>query len=810
VIRPNARWRLNTGDPERAAAVAERFGLHPKVAELLVGRGLVDEEAIAGFLNPDISQLHDPMLMKGMPEAVRKIRQALDEGRRIRIYGDYDADGVSSTALMVHVFRSLGARFDYYIPDRFTEGYGLNVAALERAAQEGVELIVTVDNGISAAEAIAHAGRLGLDVVVTDHHEPPEVLPDIPALVNPKQADCPYPFKDLAGVGVAFKLAQALLDRVPEELTEFVALGTVADVMPLVGENRTLVAIGLRRMRRSAYPGIRALLRSAGIAAQDVTAAHIGFALGPRINASGRLKHASQAVACLITDEPDEAERLAAEMERLNRERQELVERMAAEAAAQLAAEGALDDPVLVAAGVGWNVGVVGIVAARLTEAYRRPSVVLSIDADSGTAKGSARSVPGFDLYAALTECAEWLDQFGGHEAAAGLTLPRAHIPELRRRLCESARVRAAACAMPEVTVDLVCPPEEATLGLIADLERLAPFGAGNEPPRILFPALTIREVRVMGKDRQHLKLVVSGDGEPAQTLDALLFKRGELAQAIAETSRIELLGELAVNEWNGRRKPQIIVHDLQVAEMQVFDWRGGRPDDRLRTWLGMASDSGGCARAVAVFNAGHLRAVEAVMLAEGTTAPIWTVSREGTPVPVASGGTDAGGDWAGVADLLVYSLPGELDRLETLLRRGAGLERVYAVLAPPAEHRSAAVPSRDGFKRAYAALLQAGGRRIDDRAFWASLSRHLGLDEAAVRLIVDVFLELGFLREEDGAVRPVPSPARKELSASARYRAALAAQECEHALLYSSAAELARWMRSLRGADEQKMEGAG
>jgi single-stranded-DNA-specific exonuclease len=708
---------------------------------------------------------------------------------------------------MVQLFRSLNARFDYYIPDRFKEGYGLNIDAIDRAVREGVDLIVTVDNGISAAEPIAHAGRLGLDIIVTDHHEPPEIQPEAPALINPKQADCPYPFKQLAGVGVAFKLAQALLGRVPEELAEFAALGTVADIMPLIGENRVLVALGLERMRNSAYPGIRALLRSAGIDAREVTAAHIGFALGPRINASGRLKHASQAVECLIADRLSEAERLAAEMDRLNRERQALVESLTAEASAQLAAESAMDDEVLVAAGVGWNVGVVGIVAARLTETYGRPSVVLSIDSDSGLAKGSARSVPGFDLHAALTECAEWLEHYGGHQAAAGMTLKREHIPEFRRKLCALARERIDPNYMPEVTVDLVCPPEEATLALIADLERLAPFGAGNEAPRILFPALSIREVRVMGKERQHLKLVVSGDGEHAHALDALLFKRGELVSEISETSRIELLGELSVNEWNGRRRPQIIVQDLQVAEMQVFDWRGGSPDDRLAAWLKIP---GGRKRAAVVFAAEHKRAAEAVMRREGIAAPLWTVSRDGVPTPLPGSESGAGDDWSSVADLFLYSLPDELRKLGALIRRGSGLERIYAVLAPPSERGVTAVPSRESFKRAYAALLKIGSWRADDRSFRTNLSRHLGLHESAVRMIVEVFLELGFLNAADGMIRTVPSPARKELNASARYRAALAAQESENVLLYSSAAELTDWMRALRAADDQRLEGAG
>ena len=798
MIRSKTRWKVSGTDPELARNLAEQLNLHPVVARLLVRRGIETKEQAERFLHPDFSHLHDPMRMKGMPAAVERIRQALEQGQKIRVFGDYDADGVSGTALMVHLLRSLEARFDYAVPHRFREGYGLNTDAVRKAKQDGVDLIITVDNGIRAVEPVALAGELGVDVIVTDHHEPPDGgLPDALALINPRQQDCPYPFKHLAGAGVAFKLAQALLGRVPEELAELAAIGTVADLMPLVDENRVLVCMGLKRMQHSGFPGIRALLRVSGVDPRDVNAHHIGFALGPRINASGRLEDARRAVECLIAGDETEADRLALEMDRLNRERQEIVEELSEQAERQIEEEGLEDDAVLLVAGEHWNQGVVGIVAARLLEKYGRPSLVFSIDPETGTAKGSARSIPVFDIHAALCECAEWLEHFGGHRAAAGMTLRREHLGELRRKLCALAREWIDPDYMPETEADMACSIGDVSLELIEQIGLLAPFGAGNEPPRFIFPDLAIRGMRTMGKDLQHLKITVSagsGDGDPL--VEAVAFGQGHLKAAISETSSIELLGGLSVNEWNGTRKPQIIVQDLRINRMQVFDWRGGSGEEKLARWLALPGS--GRRRAVLVFSRSHREIAEAVMRKAGQTAEVWTVSSAEQPVALHQEPGEHPSGWESVTDLLLYSFPDRLSKLASVLKKGDGLERVYAVFIP-ADSRVRTVPSRESLKQVYALLRRIGQWQEDSRGIMDFLSRHSGLNRDTVSWIIDVFLELEFLQREGGMVRCVPSPAKKELCASGRYRAAMAAQDCESVLQYSTSQELTAWMLAQR-----------
>ncbi|MCC2685791.1 MAG: YrvE, partial [Paenibacillaceae bacterium] len=338
MLHARTKWLIGDTDPSCADRIAKTHNIDGLLARLLVSRGIVDPDRIDEFLRGGTERLFDPFLMKGMQEAVGRIRLAIERQQKIRVYGDYDADGISSTTLMIFLLTRLGANFDYYIPHRIEEGYGLNCGALDEAKRQGVDLIVTVDTGISAWEEIEHASRIGLDVVVTDHHEPPEKLPDAVAVVNPHQPGCEYPFKTLAGVGVAFKLAQALLGEPPLDLLEYAAIGTIADLMPLLGENRLIVKLGLERMRETTNAGLKALLDVAGIDRTTVSAGHIGFQLGPRINASGRLESAVQAVKLLTTTDEEEARELAYNLDALNRQRQELVEEMVAEAVARLEA----------------------------------------------------------------------------------------------------------------------------------------------------------------------------------------------------------------------------------------------------------------------------------------------------------------------------------------------------------------------------------------------------------------------------------------------------------------------------------------
>jgi single-stranded-DNA-specific exonuclease len=571
MIHRKTRWELapwSEQDERQAGLIAEALRVPSLVARLLVQRGHNSPEAATRFINGGEEHLHDPYLLLGMDKAVERIRAAGAAGDKIRIYGDYDADGVSSTSLLIYLFRHLGYHFDYYIPHRALEGYGMNRAAIALAAEEGVKLIVTVDTGISAYEEVEYAKELGIEVVVTDHHEAPERIPNAYAVVNPKQQGCGYPFKGLAGVGVAFKLATALLERPPLEWTDIVSLGTIADLMPLVDENRIFVKYGLERIRSDASVGFRALSEACGIELDVMTSTSVAFGIAPRINAAGRLDHAKRAVELLTTTDYDTAILAASGLDSLNKERQRIVESMVKDAELQWLAKcataeesGKPSPSVIVLAGEGWNVGVIGIVASKLLERNYKPVIILGIDEQTGMCKGSARSIEGYDLHAALTECEQWLDHYGGHQAAAGMSLHRDHLEAFEQKLCELAQAwLTEEDWIPKTAVDIVCKLDDASLETVTQLAQLEPFGMGNLSPRLLFQSVELAEKRTIGKESKHLKLLL---GSGRKLLDAIGFSMGPISEGLDPGCSIDIIGELSINEWNGRRKPQLQLQDL-------------------------------------------------------------------------------------------------------------------------------------------------------------------------------------------------------------------------------------------------------
>jgi single-stranded-DNA-specific exonuclease len=789
MLESKARWIVSEADAQASEALRSALGVDPLIARLLVLRGIDTPEAARRFLQGGKDEFHDPYLMDGMDRAVERIRSALERGEKIRIYGDYDADGVSSTTLMVHLFRQLQADFDYYIPHRVREGYGLNTAAVDHAREHGVSLIVTVDTGISAAEEVAYIRELGMDVIVTDHHEPPEVLPDAYAVLNPKKPGCPYPYKQLAGVGVAFKLAHALLGRLPEELLEIATIGTVADLMPLTDENRLIVKLGLERMRMSSYPGIQALLDVAGIERKEVTATHVGFAIGPRINASGRLEAADAAVRLLTADDYDSAERLAYELDALNKERQRIVEEMTKEALA-MAAE--LEErSAIVLAKEGWNVGVIGIVASKVTETFYRPTVILGIDPETGMAKGSARSIAGFDLYKALTHCSELLDHFGGHHGAAGMSMHREHVPAFANKLDALAREwLTEEDFIPMARAEVACSLESVTVPLIEGLHQLAPFGIGNPTPRFLFEDLRMEEQRLIGKEKQHLKLAVRQDGATAgSVVDAVGFGKGRLLPLMSATAKIDALGEVSINEWNGRRKPQIVLQDVRIRHVQVFDWRGS--ESRLAEKLGGVREAG-CRPAVVLLEPEEWGTLPSDLHAD---LPVWRFdAEEGRLLPLneeASSGNDAS-----PAYVLLYAMPKRLEALGLLLRSLHRLKRCYVVWRDVRTAAERLVPSRDMFKNVYALVRQ----QPDKPRGIQELSRRTGLSAQLVEFILRVFEELGFVSAsgnaggETGFVA-VAAPQKRELTASELYQRRMLQDEAERFCTYATTKELEAWV---------------
>ncbi|MFB9279222.1 single-stranded-DNA-specific exonuclease RecJ [Cohnella cellulosilytica] len=814
MIKSKYRWDMPRPSGERESELMAELGVGRLVAGVLARRDWNSPEEARAFLDPSSEELLDPYRMKGMAEAVERIGRAVREGERIRVYGDYDADGVTSTALMIRLLTELGASFDTYIPHRSREGYGLNNPALDLAAAAGVRLLITVDNGISAAEQIAYAASLGIDVVVTDHHEPPEQLPsEAVALVNPKQRDCPYPFKGLCGAGVVFKLAHAMLGRPVPEYADLAAIGTIADLMPLTGENRIIARMGLARLRQSPPPGIRALAQVAGIDIGEISSGRIGFSLAPRLNAGGRLEHADSAVKLLAASSEAEAEVYAQELDRLNTERQELVERTVEEADEMWLklreADGEKPRRAIVLAKEGWNAGVAGLVASKLVERYYRPAVILAIDAETGLCKGSARSIDGFDLYAALTDCADLLEHYGGHQAAAGMTLRTDLVAELGERLDRIAAERLTdEDWQPKRRVDLCVALEEVTLRAVDQLAALEPFGSGNPTPRVVVQDVVIKECRTMGKENKHLRLTVEQAG---RSLEVVAFGMGPQRDRMAPGLRVDLLGELSVNEWNGNRKTQMMFQDFRSRHLFVDDRRGERNPWAELKRLAAAEPAGlavVCASKTAYHEAVRLLGPAGVPLGMYEEAEEADVTDAASEIAAASSGP-RGGLPAELRHLVMLGLPGE--EREAAALRGwllpeRGLERVtvFAAADEAREGRSSAgresaFPGREHFAEVYKLCRKRGSWMDSPDGFLRETAEAIGWPLATVRMMHETFIELGFIVANGVARKAVASPPRKELSESARYRKAKE-QAALRGLADMASAELRSWMAACHG----------
>ncbi|MCD8376917.1 MAG: single-stranded-DNA-specific exonuclease RecJ [Oscillospiraceae bacterium] len=552
--------------PARDCRALAQAGIPALLAAVLSARGVDSPERARAFLEKGAEPLHDPFLLKDMDRAAARVGRAVAAGETIAVYGDYDADGVTSTCLLTDFLRRLGARVIPYIPDRIQEGYGLNDGAVEALGGQGVALIVTVDCGITGASQVELARRLGMDVVVTDHHECPETLPAACAVVDPCRPDCAYPFSSLAGVGVALKLAQALAGperqaQVLEDYGELAAIGTVADVMELTGENRTLVRLGLEQLKRTRRPGLKALLEQAGAGGKPVTAATVSYTLAPRLNAAGRMSRAELALRLLLTDDPAQAQALAGQLCQLNRQRQELEGEIFQQCAAQLDSRGG-PFPVLVLAGEGWHQGVVGIVASRLAGRYGCPAFVISLQGEIG--KGSCRSFGGFNLFAALEQCADLLEQFGGHELAAGFAVRRENIAPLRARLERLVLAYTGGEPLTEtLKTDLQLPDASLlTLEQVEALSLLEPCGQGNPKPVLVLAGAAVTSCQSVGGGK-HLKLRLRCQNA---VLDGIFFSAGELAQTLRPGSWVDIAFTPEVNEFRGVRSVQLQLRDIRPA----------------------------------------------------------------------------------------------------------------------------------------------------------------------------------------------------------------------------------------------------
>lgn len=556
---------------QRVEGLLKSGGLNPLQARLLALRGIT-EETVTEYLRGSLTHLPDPFLLKGMRQAADRIVAEIQAGGRPLISADFDVDGITACSLLLEFFTELGISAHHFIPDRRKDGYGLSKRALKRAADVGVSLVISVDCGISAIEEAAYAKQLDLDLIVTDHHQTPEVLPEAFAIVNPHQADCPFPFSELSGAGVAFFLAIAVRktlreagyfqDRPEPDLRrslDLAALSAIADIVPLKGVNRILTRAGLHYMESGSRPGIAALQQAANIS--RISSGTVGFGLGPRLNATGRLADGRQAVKLLLEQDPTQAMEIATAMDKLNRERQEVEKQIVKEAVLQVE-NGQCGQKSIVVAGEGWHPGVIGIVASRLVELYHRPTVVISLDGEHG--KGSGRSIRGFNLFQAFTHCQEHLSGFGGHEAAAGLGLNRADLPAFAAAFDQLACSTLSDEDMkPTLPYDTELSVGEIDIPIVESLETLEPFGMGNPGPVFVARGVKAHKVRTVGADGSHLSFFVSQNSNVQ--LKCIAFQMGDRCDGL-EGQTLDILFKASINEFRGERTVQAEIKDIRAV----------------------------------------------------------------------------------------------------------------------------------------------------------------------------------------------------------------------------------------------------
>ncbi|MGM9986790.1 MAG: single-stranded-DNA-specific exonuclease RecJ [Bacillaceae bacterium] len=768
MLKSKKRWKRGPVDQVEAANLASALHISPLVASLLVSRGVTSVEAANQFINDSTLTFHDPYLFVDMEKAVSRIKKAIDQNEKILIFGDYDADGVTSTSIMMEALQQLGAIVDFYIPNRFTEGYGPNEAAFRQAYEAGVSVIITVDTGISALHEMEVAKELGIDVILTDHHEPQPTLPDVYAMIHPKVEGSGYPFHELCGAGVAFKLAHALLGEFPTHLLELATIGTIADLMPLVDENRAIVKRGLQKLQTTSRSGIAALCEISKINQSSITEESIGFSIGPRINAVGRLADADPAVHLLMTRDRQEAQLLAEEINEYNVERQALVNKITEEAIQMVQAQYPVDENyVLVVAGENWNPGVVGIVASRLVDRFYRPTIVLCIDKEKGIAKGSARSIEGFDLFANLSTCRECMSHFGGHPMAAGMTVYLESIDQLRASLNSLAKEQLTEEDLIPVThVDIECKIEDITVQSLEQLRKLAPFGVGNKKPVIQVSNVTIDSIRQIGADKNHLKISVKDNDT---ILDTVGFHIGSIFHEISPHAKISLIGEVSINEWNNIKKPQMLIQDVAIADWQLFDYRGRKLTEYLPQ---ISADN----RVLIAFSQETIEKSNIDFQQEIRLA------------------AEVQGEEIEDAYVVLLDLPASPLEMEQFLLKG-NAARIYLFMNDKGSKTFNIVSTRDHFRWYYAFLKKNNPFSLTQ--YGNQLCQHKGWTKDTVNFMTMVFFELEFVTIENGVIFLNENANKKDLTMSKSFLAQQSQIQVENLFLYATYSEVKEWFQN-------------
>ena len=705
-------WQIATNfSDESFIKKAKKLGLEASVANLVYQRGIQTEEALRDFLEPSLDQLHDPYELHDMDKAVTRIRQAIENYEQILIYGDYDADGMTSASIVKEALEQLGAECQVYLPNRFTDGYGPNASVYKYFIEnQGISLIVTVDNGVAGHEAIELAQSMGVDVIVTDHHSMPEVLPDAYAIIHPEHPEADYPFKHLAGCGVAFKLATALLEEVQVELLDLVAIGTIADMVSLTDENRILVKYGLSVLKNTQRIGLQELFKIAGIQENEVDEEIVGFQIAPRLNALGRLDDPNPAIKLLTGFDEEEARDIALMINQKNEERKEIVQKIYDEAKTMVNP----DNPVQVLAGEGWNPGVLGIVAGRLLEELHQPVIVLNIE--NGLAKGSARSIEAVDIFEALDPHRDLFVAFGGHAGAAGMTLETSKLEALSQVLVAYIEDNKLDLSTKnELFLDEELSLPDLTLETLKNFEKLAPFGMDNKKPVFYLKDFKVENARTMGAGNTHLKLKIS---QADAVFEVVAFGLGDLATEFSQTKNLELAVTLSVNKWNGQTSLQLMLVDARVNGIQLFNIRGKN--------------------APLPENVPVLRFSEEI--------PNFEKSRA----------------------VVVYDLPERLNQLKAIIQQGH-FEAIYFKNEIAQPYYLTGFGTRDQFAKLYKTIYQFP--EFDIRYKLKELAAYLKIDPILLIKMIQIFEELDFVTIQDGMMQVNKKAEKKAIENSHIYQ---------------------------------------
>ena len=753
MIKPKYNWLLSeTNDNQITDDIAQQFKLTPIMKQVLESKAITTAEEIERLLKGQF--VHDPTTMSDMTKAAERINQALDRNETILVYGDYDADGVTSTTILVKTLRELGAHVGWYIPNRFSEGYGPNELAFQNAVDEGVSLIITVDNGIQGHDEIKLVQDQGVDVIVTDHHEIGPTLPEAYAIVHPMHPDYDYPFKYLCGAGVAYKLAQTLLDNPPSYFKALVAIGTIADLVSMTDENRTLVKEGLAVLNQHLPVPIKALLQQAGFD-QTVTEETIGFIIGPRLNAVGRLEDASLAAELLMTDEMEEAQFLAEQVEYFNNERKDIVQAIADQAMAMAQEQVEQGAKFLLLAQQDWHEGVLGIVASRVVETYHLPTLILNIDEAQNHAKGSARSIDQVSMFEILSEQSDLITKFGGHHMAAGMTLPIENIEPLHQALDQTMQALAKQVSLvPTKKVDVEIAESDISVNNIRDLQKLRPFGTDFAMPCFKLSDINVIQAKGIGQEKRHLKLTLGAD-----RLQALYWQHGQLASELGESQPLDLIGTLEINEWNGHQSPQLMIQDLASNQLQILDYRSKN-------------------KHISFENSNEVAYI--IRSEQDKPSEHYYYYGESFQQPYEK--------------YVMMELPETLSALQETLKQ-INNAQIYLVLAHQHSVYFEGIPKMESFKACYKAIYQKGNLNLASEGM--QLCEYLRIKPDHLKFILRVFYDLDFIKNEEDLIVINPDSTTKAIDSSSLYQARQSRIEVEQLLLYEDFNKLKSWIKA-------------